>query len=135
MVAESPFFVRAFRAPVDPERLRSVRESIVQHALDAGLPQTKAWDLASAADELLCNIDEHSGAGWMEISLEHGPNGTKMRLNDDGRDFDLAVAAEGADAPTGRRDRGLGLFVVKQLASSIQRRRLADGANETLLMF
>lgn len=135
MVAETPFFVRAFRSPVDPERLRSVRESIVTHALEKGLSRERAWDLAAAADELLCNIDEHSGAGWIEISLEADGDRTLLRVNDDGRDFDLPGAAQKAGPPTGKRERGLGLFVVKSLARSIEHRRLQDGANETLLHF
>lgn len=135
MASGTPFFVRAFRSPVDPERLRSVRESIVQHALGIGLPQERAWDVASAADELLCNIDEHSGAAWMEISLEQGPSGPQLRLNDDGRDFDLSGAARDAAEPAGHRERGLGLYVVRQLARSIEHRRLPDGANETVLHF
>jgi anti-sigma regulatory factor (Ser/Thr protein kinase) len=135
MTQESPFFIRAFRTPVDPERLRSVRESIIQHALQAGLEKERAWDLASVADELLCNVDEHSGAAWMELSLERGPEGIRMRLNDDGREFDLKGAMQAAGEPSGRRDRGLGLFVVRQLVKSVERRRMADGANETLLHF
>lgn len=135
MVAETPFFVRAFRSPVDPDRLRAVRESIVTHALEKGLAKERAWDLAAAADELLCNIDEHSGAAWIEISLENDGERTLLRVNDDGRDFDLPAAAEKAAAPTGKRERGLGLFVVKSLARTIEHRRLKDGANETLLQF
>lgn len=135
MVAETPFFVRAFRSPVDPERLRSVRESIVTHALEKGLAKERAWDLAAAADELLCNIDEHSGAAWIEISLEKDGDKTLMRVNDDGRSFDVDQAVAKAAAPTGKRERGLGLFLVKSLAHSIEHRRLTDGANETLLQF
>lgn len=135
MVAETPFFVRAFRSPADPDRLRAVREGIVTHALEQGLPRERAWDLASAADELLCNIDEHSGAAWIEVSLETKGDSVLMRVNDDGRDFDLSAAAAEAAAPGGHRERGLGLFVVRSLARSIEHRRLQDGANETLLHF
>lgn len=135
MVAETPFFVRAFRSPVDPERLRSVRESIVTHALEKGLAKERAWDLAAAADELLCNIDEHSGAAWIEISLENDGDTTTLRVNDDGRDFDVDAAAERSQSPTGKRERGLGLYLVKSLARRIEHRRLADGANETVLQF
>lgn len=135
MVQEVPFFVRAFRSPVDPERLRSVRESIVTHALEKGLEQEKAWGLAAAADELLCNIDEFSGAAWIEISLEAHGDQTLLRVNDDGRKFDLGGAAVDASTPTGKQERGLGLFLVKSLARAIEHRRLDDGANETLLHF
>lgn len=135
MTAESPFFVRAFRSPVDPDRLRTVREGIVVHAIEHGLPKELAWDIAAAADELLCNIDEHGGAAWIEISLEQDGNETIMRLNDDGRDFDLNAAVEAISLPNTKRERGLGLFVVKSVARSIQHRRLEDGANETRLSF
>jgi len=131
----SPFFVRAFRSPVDPARLRTVRESIVLHAIERGLPQERAWEMAAAADELLCNIDEHSGAAWIEISLEQDGEHTLMRVNDDGRDFDLAGAVAAMMAPNNHRERGLGLFVVKSFARSVQHRRLEDGANETVLSF
>lgn len=127
--------MRAFRAPVDPERLRSVRESIVDQALQKGLAKERAWGLAAAADELLCNIDEHSGAAWIEISLESQGEATVLRVNDDGRHFDLGQAAGAALQPSGKRERGLGLYLVKSLARSIQHRRLDDGANETLLQF
>lgn len=138
MVAEMPFFVRAFRSPVDPERLRSVREGIVQHALERGLSRERAWDLASAADELLCNIDEHAAAAWMEVSVEMGEDGPLLRISDDGRPFDLNAAVEGAadKVKPGRwKERGLGLLVVSRLARSIQHRRSDDGANETVLSF
>jgi anti-sigma regulatory factor (Ser/Thr protein kinase) len=133
VVAETPFFVRAFRSPVDPDRLRAVREGIVTHALKQGIPQERAWDLASAADELLCNIDEHGGAAWIEVSVERTADGALLRVNDDGRSFDVVSAAARAQGPLGRQERGLGLYVVQSLARSIEHRRLEDGANETLL--
>jgi anti-sigma regulatory factor (Ser/Thr protein kinase) len=136
MVAlEQPFFVRAFRSPVDPDRLRTVRESIVTHVIERGLPKERAWDMAAAADELLTNIDEHAGAAWIEISLEQAGEQTLLRINDDGRAFNVQAAVEGIVAPNNHRERGLGLFVVKSMAQSVQHRRLDDGANETLLSF
>jgi anti-sigma regulatory factor (Ser/Thr protein kinase) len=120
---------------VDPDRLRTVRESIVLHAVERGLPQERAWDMAAAADELLCNIDEHAGAAWIEISLEQEGERTLMRVNDDGREFDVASAISGIQAPNNHRERGLGLFVVKSVTHSVKHRRLEDGANETLLSF
>jgi anti-sigma regulatory factor (Ser/Thr protein kinase) len=137
MVDALPFFVRAFRSPVDPDRLRLVRENIVAHALEKGLPQTQAWDLASAADELLCNIDEHSGAAWMEVAVELGEDGPRLRISDDGRPFNVQAATLAAadSLPRGGRDRGLGLVVVARMARSVEHRRLDDGANETVLSF
>jgi anti-sigma regulatory factor (Ser/Thr protein kinase) len=120
---------------VDPERLRTVRESIVLHALERGLPKERAWDMAAAADELLTNIDEHSGAAWIEISLEQEGERTLLRVNDDGREFDVEAAVNARTAPNNHRMRGLGLFVVRTVAQSVQHRRLDDGANETLLSF
>ena len=135
MTVEQPFFVRAFRSPVDPDRLRTVRESIVMHAIEKGLPKERAWDMAAAADELLCNIDEHAGAAWIEISLEQAGNETLLRINDDGRYFDLNAAVDAITVPNNHRERGLGLYVVKSMARSFRHRRLEDGANETLLSF
>lgn len=133
MVAAGPFFVRAFRSPVDPDRLRAVREGIVAQALARGMPSSRAWDLAAVADELLCNIEEHAGAGWIEISLEEDGGGTLLRLNDDGRDFDVAAAVVQAPGPEGRRERGLGLHLVRSVARVVRHRRTDQGANETLV--
>lgn len=135
MTLEQPFFVRAFRSPVDPDRLRTVRESIVTHVIERGLPKERAWDMAAAADELLTNIDEHAGAAWIEISLEQAGERTILRINDDGRAFDVEKAVGAIVEPNNHRERGLGLFVVKSMAQSVQHRRLDDGANETLLSF
>jgi anti-sigma regulatory factor (Ser/Thr protein kinase) len=135
LTLEQPFFVRAFRSPVDPDRLRTVRESIVTHVIERGLPKERAWDMAAAADELLTNIDEHAGAAWIEISLEDAGELTLLRINDDGRPFDVGAAIASISAPNNHRERGMGLYVVKSMAQSVQHRRLEDGANETLLSF
>jgi len=136
MTAAVPFFVRAFRAPVTPARLRSVREGLLQEALAQGIPEPKAWDLAAAADELLCNIEEHSNARWMEISAETGEDGeTVLRICDDGRAFDVTQAVGKAPGPSGWRERHLGLWMVKRLANAMESRRSDDGANEILIRF
>jgi anti-sigma regulatory factor (Ser/Thr protein kinase) len=136
MAPSSPFFVRAFRAPVTPARLRSVRDGLLQEALARGVPEPKAWDLFAAADELLCNIEEHSNARWMEISAEQGDDGEAvLRIVDDGRDFDVSKASIKAPGPSGWRERHLGLWMVARLARAMESRRSPEGGNEILIRF
>lgn len=136
MAPAVPFFVRAFRAPVTPARLRSVREGLLQEALNQGIVEEKAWNLVAAADEILCNIEEHSNARWMEISAERSDEGEAvLRICDDGHDFDISKAAAKAPGPSGWRERHLGLWMVKRLASAMESRRSPEGANEILIRF
>jgi len=136
MAPAVPIFVRAFRAPVTPARLRAVREALLAEAMVHGFSQELAWSLSAAADELLCNIEEHGTAGWMEISVEMGEHGAPLlRICDDGGLFDTAAAALKAPGPAPHRERRLGLWMVQQFAGRVEHRRLPGGANETLLTF
>jgi serine phosphatase RsbU (regulator of sigma subunit)/anti-sigma regulatory factor (Ser/Thr protein kinase) len=122
----------AFRRSFPPTRegvaeasryLDEVLGKIGSPALDMLEPQ-----LHIVLDEIASNIARHSGAAAFEVSVEPGEDGVKLVFADDGTPYDPLSAPEpdtalGAEArPIG----GLGILMVRKMASSVSYRRDGD---------
>lgn len=82
----------------------------------APLPREAAAALYRVAQESIRNIERHSGAGHVHITLLQRPDCVSLDIEDDGRGFDLPEAAE--------RRPGMGLFAMRE------RLGLVDGTLE-----
>jgi signal transduction histidine kinase len=82
----------------------------------APLAPEAAAALYRVAQESLRNIERHSGARQVHLTLVHGANHVALDVEDDGRGFDLREAAE--------RRPGMGLFAMRE------RLGLVDGTLE-----
>lgn len=82
----------------------------------AVLPREAAAALYRVAQESIRNIERHSGARHVHITLLQRPDHVALDIEDDGRGFDLQEAAE--------RRPGMGLFAMRE------RLGLVDGTLE-----
>lgn len=117
--------------------MRNLRGSLLAYALDSGLEKEEAWRLAAVADELVSNLEEHGNADWLQVSAElpHDHEPLRLRLLDNSHGFNLVLAAAVAEEPDGLRERGLGLFMVRQATRSLWQGHTSKGENETVLEF
>ena len=122
--------------PFEAEKFRDARDEVLASCLRQGIAREHAWDLSAAADELLCNVLEHSGAQWLDLGVcQHAVSGMlRLRLLDDGQRFDVALAAEKAPELAGDgNQRHLGLVAVKSVSRDLSYRQLPQGCNELVL--
>jgi signal transduction histidine kinase len=88
----------------------------VSNADAAALPREAAAALYRVAQESIRNIERHSGARHVHITLLQRPDHVALDIEDDGQGFDLQEAAE--------RRPGMGLFAMRE------RLGLVDGTLE-----
>jgi anti-sigma regulatory factor (Ser/Thr protein kinase) len=127
--------VRLMR-PFDAVKFREAREEIVASCLRQGIAEVNAWDLSAAADELLCNVLEHSEAQWLDLGVcQNAANGmVRLRLLDDGQRFDVALATEHAEEAAGDGNgRHMGLVMIKGVSKDLRYEQRPDGGNELVL--
>ena len=81
------------------------------------VPSTREqeYELFRIAQEALHNVTKHAAAKTVELSLTTGPEGTVLRVRDDGTGFDGSAAA----ADPGRSWPGLGLRSMRERAESL----------------
>ena len=130
------FFQERLRRPFEPESFRAAREALVTSCLRQGIPEMQAWDLSAAADELLCNVLEHSDAEWLDLGVcQNASSGMiRLRLLDNGQRFDVALASETAPERAGDgNDRHMGLVMIKGVSRELSYRQLPEGGNELVL--
>jgi anti-sigma regulatory factor (Ser/Thr protein kinase) len=127
----------ALQPPLGAAIVRDFRDRLLERALQAGVAQEQAWKLVAAADEWVSNMEEHGNAGQLRITAElpHGREPLRLRLMDNGRGFDIVASAALAEGPDPKRNRGLGLWMIRQAARGLRRGRTASGENETILEF
>src|SRR5579863_5867430 len=97
------FFQQRLLKPFDVKAVRQAREELVKSCLKQGVSNEQAWDLSAAADELICNVIEHSNAGWLDMGVcQNAADGMlRLRLLDNGERFDVAMAADKAPEAAG----------------------------------
>jgi anti-sigma regulatory factor (Ser/Thr protein kinase) len=130
------FFQVKLRRPFEPKAFRAAREGLLEACGRQGVYEDQAWDLAAAADELLCNVLEHSDAAWLDLgACQEATQGTlRLRLIDNGRRFD--VAAEAAKIPKklpADQEWHLGLAMLSGIGKAMSYRELPEGGNELTL--
>lgn len=118
--------------------LGRLAETVDAFCADRGLPETLAFQINLALDELLTNIisygyvdqDRHR----IEVALLYDDGSLRIDIVDDGRPFDPLGAAEpdlGAPIEE-RRVGGLGIHLVKTMMDAVEYRRSADRNHLTL---
>jgi len=89
------------------------------------------YDLNLALDEIITNVAKHAypGGGDHQFTLEITVNNEEFvaRIEDDGIEFDpTAYPAPNLDAPLEeRKEGGLGIFLIRQIMTSVEYQRVA----------
>lgn len=128
--------LRRFESAFGPEAVDQLRDWLAHELRVAGVSSDLAYSVLTLADEVCCNVLEHSDAHWLELGLEAGgANGAiGLQVRDDGSPFDPTRAlppAEGAVVQPGQ-DRKLGLYMMSRLGEHLKYRR-EGGVNELRL--
>ncbi|WP_185949757.1 ATP-binding protein [Microbispora sp. KK1-11] len=96
--------------------LAELRENIQRYAVQAGLTGPRLDDLIIAANEAAINVLEHGGgAGTLAISCDGGVLAVDVADH-------VGVLRPGAvpsERPSGRGDRGFGLWLMGELCDSV----------------
>jgi anti-sigma regulatory factor (Ser/Thr protein kinase) len=88
-------------------------------------PKSVAPALHVILDEIASNIVRHSGASGFEVDVEFSSAGAKLEFIDDGTPYDPLTHVD-PDTTLKAEDRaigGLGIMMVKKMASSVSYRR------------
>ena len=102
------------------------------HARAARVPDDRAHDLEGAIEEIALNALNHGGATTANIRLRVEPGQVEAILEDNGRAFDTATAAETAELPEEIGDSGgTGLVLVQTYVDKLYWHRRV-GRNETV---
>jgi anti-sigma regulatory factor (Ser/Thr protein kinase) len=139
MIDDAPwiwFFQQRLLRPFDAKSFRIAREELLQACLRQGVLKEQAWDLSAAADELLCNVLEHSNAQWLDLGVcQNALDGMlRLRLLDDGQRFDVALATNKAPEAAGDgNNRHLGLLMIRGVSRELVYSQRPEGCNELVL--
>jgi anti-sigma regulatory factor (Ser/Thr protein kinase) len=120
------FFQARLNRPFSAESFRAAREELVESCARQGIAAVHAWDLSAAADELLCNVLEHSDAQWLDLGVCQNAVDSMLRLRllDNGQRFDVALAADKSPELAGDgNNRHLGLVMVSTRRRDVKHRR------------
>ena len=105
--------------------LEAIRDFFSQAALEAGLDDEAIFEVQIAVDEASCNIIDHAyggeGMGDIECAYEILPMGLKIILHDHGDSFDpqKVDAPDIISDPLKRKERGLGVFFMRQMMDEV----------------
>jgi len=105
--------------------LETIRDFYSQAARDAGLDEESIFEVQVAVDEASSNIIDHAyggeGLGDIVCSFEILPRGLKVELHDHGNPFDpdKIDAPDIISDPIKRKDRGLGVFFMRQMMDEV----------------
>ncbi|MGI5153712.1 ATP-binding protein [Microbispora sp. CA-102843] len=111
--------------------LAELRENIQRYAVQAGLTGPRLDDLVIAANEAAINVLEHGGgAGTLAISCDGGVLAVDVADH-------VGVLRPGAvpsERPSGRGDRGFGLWLMGELCDSVTIDRIPGQSTIRLFM-
>jgi anti-sigma regulatory factor (Ser/Thr protein kinase) len=116
--------------------IKDVRDNVRKECENLQLDPKDSFVLFFIADELCCNVMEHSQAKKMELKVEARGNDFLMELKDDGVAFDTGFKLEMAKTGEVRTDgdRRLGLALVSRLVDQIEYERSTQGFNQLKLI-
>lgn len=101
--------------------LEEISTYIINQAEQAGFSSKEIYAIQTAVDEACANIIDHAyggeDLGEIEIEVKQIKNGIRIILEDKGRAFDPdEVPTPDLESPLeNRRERGLGIFFIRQL--------------------
>ena len=127
--------------PAELSSLEPATKFVRTAALEAGMPGDEIGKIELALEEIFVNAALYAypkgESGTIEISCAtRGPKGFILEISDHGRSFD-PLAASAPDLSAGLESRpvgGLGIFLVRSLATSVSYRR-EEGRNRLILVF
>ena len=126
-----------FGADFKPDNVDRLRQKVGECLLLGGIVGSNVYMLTSILDELVCNILEHGHANWLELEMHPDLKHVKLVLRDDGDQFDPGETILHKDIDTlaeNEGERSLGLYMVGQMASSWNYRRVDGAVNELNLV-
>ena len=103
---------------------------------DFSIPLKTGYSLKVIADEIFSNIVYYSGAKTAGILFENDTDNITLVFEDDGKRYN-PLEAEEPDITAGIEDRkigGLGLFMVKKMAESVQYESVAGKNRITVIV-
>jgi anti-sigma regulatory factor (Ser/Thr protein kinase) len=134
--------VVSVRMPCELGYLRVVRQNVRDFAERAGMGEDRIGQLEMAVDEASANIIEHSYGRKAEgvaapahpglhLTMSHYPDRVVVELKDFGRGFNYAETQSiGPDTYlAGKRQRGLGLFIIRTFVDEADYRTHATEGN------
>lgn len=115
------------------EHMDRLHDELRGHLSRAGIDGPSAYVLQTVADEMVCNILEHSSALWIELEIHPVGEKVALMIRDNGEPFDPlpAMRANTPQQQALRSDpRNLGLYMAGQLGKEWVYRRLQGGVNQ-----
>lgn len=107
------------------ESLESISNFVVEQSKDAGFSSKEIYAIQTAVDEACSNIIDHAyggeNLGEIKISVRNTSKGLKIILYDYGKPFEPdAVPKPDLLSPLdARKERGLGVFFIRQLMDRV----------------
>lgn len=111
--------------------LPTLLDALEAHLLNAGAPMSAVSAVMIAADEVLSNALDHSGARAITLTAAVREGRVLVAVTDDGAPFDptLAPAPDTGLSVDERQIGGLGVHLVRQLMDEVRYERV-DGHNK-----
>lgn len=117
------------------DSLAAISEFVTRAAEEAGLDERGVYEVQLAVDEACANVIEHAyggqARGEIEVTCSITSDGITVTLRDHGPRFDPdSVPSPNLDAPLEERnDRGLGLYLMRQLMDDVRFDFASDTGN------
>lgn len=111
--------------PGEYKSLAEISDFVINRANKSGFSANDIYSIQIAVDEACSNIIDHAygkeNLGYIEIQVEGIENGLKITIRDDGDPFDPEEIPDPVlDSPLEeRRERGLGLFIMRKLMDEV----------------
>jgi len=111
--------------PGEYKSLSEISDFVINRALISGFLANDIYSIQIAVDEACSNIIDHAygkeDLGYIELQVEEIENGLRITIRDDGDPFDPEEIPDPVlDSPLEeRRERGLGLFIMRKLMDEV----------------
>lgn len=111
--------------PGNYKSLKAISEFIIEQAVEASFSPSEIYAIQTAVDEACANIIDHAyggeNIGEIEIIVSTIQNGLRITLQDNGEPFDPTEVPkpEIVSPLEDRRERGLGIFFIRQLMDKV----------------
>ena len=116
---------------LSPALVDRLHAYVLGQGLDVPMSAGLRSIVAVVVEEICTNIMEHSNATWLELGLARREGRTWVLVRDDGEPFNTheAILAREDLSLQEVHERRLGLYMVKQLASTVRYGRDPQGHN------
>lgn len=115
--------------------LDKIRDFFTHAARESGFNEDAIYEVELAVDEAASNIIDHAYEGECESEIvcdfQLLPDGMQLTLHDHGKPFDpeQVEMPDIVSDPTKRKQRGLGLFFMRQMMDEVNFKFDVDGGN------